>query len=159
MSRIRHCPSPFISFILIVPITKLEYATKTPTFPYLLNSLSYPYTPYVHVYNPLNWDLAEQSSARGTPKYRLPILPPSIPLIIRPSPIVRVRRYAPDSSGSLVPMAPTTPDSDNESDTDEKGTEAAAPPPWVSSRPSKVVAEEVDKKISRPPAVVLAACS
>jgi hypothetical protein len=86
--------------------------------------------------------------ARGTPRYRLPTIPPPIPLIVSAShTIIRLQTKSSWVSGSrnVIPEV--------------IGAACSRPPPWVSSRPIAKAAQDmrkgVDKVIRAPKAVRL----
>jgi hypothetical protein len=86
--------------------------------------------------------------ARGTPRYRLPTIPPPIPLIVSAShTIIRLQTKSSWVSGSRNVIQDVT------------GTARPRPPPWVSSRPIAKAAQDmrkgVDKVIRAPKAVRL----
>jgi hypothetical protein len=86
--------------------------------------------------------------ARGTPRYRLPTIPPPLPLIVSAShTIIRLQTKSSWATGSrnVIPEV--------------VGTAPSRPPPWVSSRPIPKDAQDmrkgVDKGIRAPKAVRL----
>lgn len=86
--------------------------------------------------------------ARGTPRYRLPTIPPPIPLTVSAShTIIRLQTKSSWATGSrnVIPEI--------------AGTSRPRPPPWVSSRPIAKDAQDmrkgVDKVIRAPKAVRL----
>jgi hypothetical protein len=86
--------------------------------------------------------------ARGTPRYRLPTIPPPIPLIVSAShTIIRLQTKSSWATGSRNVIQEVI------------GTTFSRPPPWVSSRPIARDAQDmgkgVDKVIRAPNAVRL----